>query len=67
MIAKQTEIARKHGVSESTVSLLISGQRFTKDADLALDIAKITGKRGIEYINPKYRSVYGKAYPRLRR
>jgi transcriptional regulator with XRE-family HTH domain len=65
MIPKQREIARKHGVSESTVSYLISGSRFTNRVELALDVARITGKKGIEFINKSYRTVYGKACPRL--
>lgn len=65
MDRKQREVANKHGVSESTVSLLISGVRYTKDAALAVQLAKLTGRKGIEFINPKYRETYGKAYPRL--
>ena len=63
----QKDIARKFGISESTVSLLMAGLRYTKDSDLALELAKYTGQRGITYINPKYRTTYAKAYPRLKK
>lgn len=63
----QKDIAKKFGISESTVSLLITGLRYTKDADLALELARYTGQRGVTFINPKYRETYAKAYPRLKK
>ena len=66
MTKKQKDIADSFGISESTVSLIVSGRRYTKNAKLAMQIARKTGKAGIEYINPKLRTVYQKAYPRLK-
>jgi plasmid maintenance system antidote protein VapI len=66
MDKKQKDIARKHEVSESTVSLLVNGKRYTKDVKLAMQIAKAFGTNAIDYINPKFRALYTRAYPRLK-
>jgi DNA-binding XRE family transcriptional regulator len=66
MDIKQKEIATKHNVTEATVSYLLSGKRYTKNIKLAIDLAKLKGTRAIEYINPSFRKIYEKAYPRLK-
>ena len=64
---RQRTIAEKHDISESSVSYIKAGTRYTRSARLAMDIARLTGKKPIEYINPKSRAVYLLAYPELNR
>ena len=63
---RQKEIAKKHNVTEATVSYILSGKRYTKNVQLAIDLAKLKGTRAIDYINPSYRKIYEKAYPKMK-
>lgn len=41
------------------------GKRFTRSIDIAIEVAKKTGKPPIEYISPALRETYRKAYPNI--
>lgn len=62
---KQRDIVRKHRVSPIMVSYLVRGMRHTTNKDIAVDVAKITGKAPIEHISPKMRDLYLRLYPEL--
>lgn len=55
----------KKKVNPKYKHLVKSGERHTTDPDLAIDIARATGKKPIEYISPRVREAYKKAYPKL--
>jgi len=61
----QKEMAEAAGIKQSTLSLLIAGKRTTSIVKAALMAGKITGRPGIEFICPKRKDIYLKAYPRL--
>ncbi len=47
------------------MSYLKRGLRFTTDKDIALRVAQQTGQRPIDYISPRLREAYLKAWPAL--
>jgi len=63
----QEQIASKYGKKQSFISDLSLGNRFTTDPDLAVEMAQMYGRLPIDYINPRKRPVYLKAYPKLGR
>ena len=44
---------------------LKNGQRFTTDRDIAVRVARETKKAPIEFISPKLRDAYLRAWPEL--
>lgn len=44
---------------------LKKGLRLTTNIDLAIKAAKATGKKPIEFISPRVRAAFKKAYPDL--
>jgi hypothetical protein len=62
---KQIEIAKKHNVSAMFISNLLSGDRYTTNPDLAKSVSARVGKPPIDFISPKLREVYLKAWPEL--
>lgn len=59
------QIAKLYGVTYQTVWYLEKGKRYTENIDLAIEMAKFTGKTPIEFITPERKKVYIKAYPNL--
>ncbi len=47
------------------ISSLVRGKKFTTDRNVAIEVAKITGKRPIEHISEKLREQYLEAWPEL--
>lgn len=63
----QSDLARKYKKSESTISYILAGTRYTRDVLLAIDLSRISDKKAIEYIHPNLRDVYQTAYPELKK
>lgn len=61
----KTQIAKKFGVSNSLVTDIAKKRRHTKNKDLALHLAAITGEKPILYFHPSDRSVNLLAFPIL--
>ena len=61
----KTQIAKKYKVSPSLVTDIAKKRRYTKDKNLALHLAAITGAKPISYITPGVRDVYAMAWPIL--
>jgi predicted transcriptional regulator len=59
----QTDIANRHNVTPSCISMIINGKRHTYNMDLARDIAKQTGKSVVTYLHKDIKGLYRKAYP----
>ena len=59
------EIADAHKVSIRFVFYVKNGERYTFLPQLAIDIARLTGKRPITYFNPEYRRTLKKFTPQL--
>jgi transcriptional regulator with XRE-family HTH domain len=64
------QLAQELGVAPMTIYYLINGYKglphYTMDKRIARRIAKATGKRPIEYIHPKVRDAYERAWPSLK-
>lgn len=65
MKPKQSEIKRATGKSAMFISSLVRGKKFTTDRNVAIEVAKLTGKRPIEHISEKLREQYLEAWPEL--
>jgi DNA-binding XRE family transcriptional regulator len=61
------QISKLCDVTYQTVWYLEKGKRYTENVDLAIEMAKFTGKTPIEFITPERKKVYLKAYPELNR
>jgi DNA-binding XRE family transcriptional regulator len=61
------QISKLYDVTYQTVWYLERGERHTENVDLAIEMAKFTGKTPIEFITPERKKVYLKAYPELNR
>jgi DNA-binding XRE family transcriptional regulator len=59
------QISKLYDVTYQTVWYLEKGKRYTENVDLAIEMAKFTGKTPIEFITPERKKVYLKAYPHL--
>jgi hypothetical protein len=62
---RQNIIAKEHKVSQALVSYIISGDRYTDNIALAVDIAKLTGKKPIIYLCKNLQKIAAIAYPNL--
>lgn len=62
---KANQIAKNHKVHETLVSHIRSGNKFTDNILLAIDIAKLTGKKPITFIRPRLRELALQAHPEL--
>ena len=62
---KQTDIAKEVNVSKMFISDLIAGKKYTTKKEVAVVVGKDQGKPPIEYITPKLRETYLKAWPDL--
>jgi len=62
---KPIEIATKTNVSPMMVSLLKRGKTKTTNIQLAIEVARLTGKKPISFISNRVRSAFLKAYPDL--
>jgi hypothetical protein len=62
----KTQIAKKFKVSNSLITDIVKKRRFTKNKNLALHIAAITGEKPLSYITPTVREAYKFAYPILK-
>lgn len=47
----RTEIARENGAYPATVTRLIKGERKTYNIPLAIEVARLTGKKPVEFIS----------------
>ena len=56
-----TDIAKRHGVTRNYVYQIIGGRRTTKRIPLALELAEVTGKNPLEFLNFRTRK-YWKEY-----
>jgi len=61
----KTQIAKKFKISNSLVTDISKKRRYTRDRNLALQLAAITGDKPINYIHPSMRDAYKTAYPIL--
>jgi len=64
---KRIEVAADNKVYPSTVTRLISGDRKTYNIPLAIAVAQIAGKRPIDFINSKIKSLALEIHPSLGR
>lgn len=62
------EIANKHRVSKSFITMLLDPKRynkFTNNLPLAYDLAKKSGKRPVSFMPKRWRKVIIEAHPEM--
>jgi len=64
-MTKKRQLARRFGISNSMISYICNGDRYTQDQDLAIAIGELMGVKPINFIHPKLRKVYLKAFSGL--
>ncbi len=62
---KIADIATAHKVSPSLVYHVIDGRKKTSILGLAIDVARITGKRPIDHVTDKFQKIALAAHPEL--
>ena len=62
-----SQIAKKADTSIALVSYLVNNKRKTTNIPLAIAVAQFTGKRPVEYLSDKIKTLALKIYPHLNR
>lgn len=61
----KAQIAKKLGTSKTLVGYLVSNQRKTTNIQLAIAVAKLTGRKPTDFISERIRPLAVKIYPGL--
>jgi hypothetical protein len=61
----KAQTARNQGTSKSLVSYLVNNKRKTTNIQLAIAVAKLTGRRPVEFISDKIKPLALMIYPKL--
>ena len=62
---KTAQIAKETHASNMMVWYLVNGKRKTTNIPLAIEVAKLTGGKPIDYISDKIKTLAMKIYPSL--
>lgn len=61
----KSEIAKENGAYPATVTRLISGERKTYNIPLAIEVARLTGKKPIDFISENVKALALQINPEL--
>ncbi len=64
-IITQTRLATDFGKRQGFISELKTHRKYTTDPLIAIALSNVYGEPAIEYINPRKRHLYLRAYPEL--
>ena len=64
---RQIDIAATYGISESLVSRMIKGDRWTDNLSLAMSLSKLTGKKPKVFLRDNIRELAVLVHPELNR